>query len=114
MSEGHFTKGEPGELHISGDAMIERYLDGENSGSFYKEDGDSWLVTGDIAVLDKDDFVYVLSRSKDIIKKGGTPLTPACLEATIMEHLKIQVSQRNDIFGSQLSLADPSDRPSVC
>lgn len=86
-------RGEPGELHISGDAMIERYLDGENSGTFYKKDGDSWLVTGDIGVLDKDNFVYVLSRSKDIIKKGGTPLTPACLEATIMEHLKLQVSQ---------------------
>lgn len=88
------SRRQPGELHISGDAMIERYLDDENPTSFYKKGEESWLITGDIAVLDEDDFVYVLSRSKDVIKKGGTPLTPASIEATILQYFNIQVSSR--------------------
>jgi acyl-CoA synthetase (AMP-forming)/AMP-acid ligase II len=82
-------RGEPGELHICGDAMIERYLDGENPDSFYTDGDEFWFVTGDIAVLDKNDFVYVLSRVKDIIKRGGTPLTPACIEACILEYCNL-------------------------
>ncbi len=44
------------------------------------EDGNIWLKTGDIGIVDKDGFVSIVGRSKDMIISGGFNIYPKDLE----------------------------------
>ena len=43
-----------------------------------------WLYTGDMAKKDKDGFIYLVSRKKEIIKVGGKRVSPKEIEAVIL------------------------------
>jgi acyl-CoA synthetase (AMP-forming)/AMP-acid ligase II len=47
---------------------------------------DGWLHTGDIAVLDKDGYVYISDRIKDMIISGGENVYPAEIENVLLGH----------------------------
>jgi acyl-CoA synthetase (AMP-forming)/AMP-acid ligase II len=47
---------------------------------------DGWLRTGDIAVRDKDGFVYIRDRIKDMIISGGENIYPAEIEDVLLAH----------------------------
>ncbi|MET0910752.1 MAG: long-chain-fatty-acid--CoA ligase [Ilumatobacteraceae bacterium] len=47
---------------------------------------DGWLHTGDIAVLDKDGYVYISDRIKDMIISGGENVYPAEIENVLLSH----------------------------
>lgn len=86
-------KGEIGELHIAGSSVCTRYLGDQHPELFYLDDDDeSWFVTGDRGMIDNDDWVYILGRSKDIMKRNGVPIAAAGLEACLNEYTNTQVS----------------------
>ncbi|KAK4994538.1 hypothetical protein LTR66_005449 [Elasticomyces elasticus] len=90
--EGQVVKrGETGELHVSSPSMIERYLGDVQPELFYKDDAGKWLITGDRAKMDEAGCVYILGRSKDIIKRKGVPLSPAVIESLLDRYANIQV-----------------------
>ena len=35
-----------------------------------------WLYTGDLATIDDEGFIFVVGRSKNIIKSGGYRISP--------------------------------------
>ena len=47
---------------------------------------DGWLHTGDVAVVDKDGYVYIQDRIKDMIISGGENVYPAEIENVILGH----------------------------
>ncbi len=53
-----------------------------NKKSFYKE----WLKTGDIGYFDKDGYLYIQGRVKEIINKGGQKIFPREIEETFLKH----------------------------
>jgi long-chain acyl-CoA synthetase len=74
--------GEEGELLAKGDnIMLGYYKDPEESQKILK---DGWLYTGDIAVADKDGFLYLMARKKEIIKVGGKRVSPKEIEEVIL------------------------------
>lgn len=54
-----------GELHVKGDSVMLGYYKNQEATDAVLKDG--WLNTGDLAVLDKDNYIYLKGRSKSMI-----------------------------------------------
>ena len=81
-------QGEPGELLVRGPGVMrEYYKNAEATASTLK---DGWLLTGDIARVDEDGFIWLVDRAKDVIITGGENIFPVEIESHIMGHPKVQ------------------------
>lgn len=70
---------EVGELAIRGPAvMVEYYKNPEETAKTIDSEG--WLYSGDMAKKDKDGFVYIVDRKKDVIISGGENIYPVQIE----------------------------------
>ncbi|MGC1489685.1 MAG: AMP-binding protein, partial [Albidovulum sp.] len=76
---------EEGELWISGPQVMKGYLNNEAATASTIDD-EGWLKTGDIACFDKDGFLYIRDRLKELIKFKGFQIAPAEIEAEILTH----------------------------
>lgn len=47
---------------------------------------DGWLHTGDLGRMDKDGYVYITGRAKDMIIRGGENIAPAAVEAALAKY----------------------------
>jgi len=72
------AKGEVGELAVKGPGVMVCYYKDEKATKEVLEDG--WLFTGDMAQQDKDGFIYLVDRKKDVIISGGENLYPVQIE----------------------------------
>jgi oxalate---CoA ligase len=70
-----------GEILLRGPSVITNYASGE-SGADYFDDG--WLRTGDVGRIDEDGFLYVIGRSKELIKRGGHSVYPLEVDSAIL------------------------------
>src|SRR5260370_6130242 len=48
--------------------------------------GDGWFRTGDIGAIDNDGYLALIARIKDLINRGGEKISPAEVEAVLLEH----------------------------
>lgn len=53
---------------------------------YIDQNGKNWLRTGDIGTTDKDGFLYITDRKKDMIISGGQNIFPADIEAIMIKH----------------------------
>ncbi|MEM5437058.1 3-(methylthio)propionyl-CoA ligase [Paraburkholderia diazotrophica] len=70
-----------GDLHVRGPWVIDRYFRGEASPLV-----DGWFPTGDVATIDKDSFLNITDRSKDVIKSGGEWISSIDVENIAIAH----------------------------
>lgn len=71
--------GEPGEVWVRGYNIMQGYFnDAEETANTI--DGDGWLHTGDIAVMDDNGYVKITDRIKDMYISGGFNCYPAEIE----------------------------------
>jgi acyl-CoA synthetase (AMP-forming)/AMP-acid ligase II len=47
---------------------------------------DGWYYPGDLGKLDKEGYLYVVGRGKDVIIRGGTNIYPADIEGVLTSH----------------------------
>lgn len=82
---GHeVPRGEIGELIVKGPNVMLGYLGKpEESASAIKE---GWFHTGDLAKMDKDGYIYIVDRIKDMIIVGGYNVYPREVEEVIYIH----------------------------
>ena len=90
--------GREGEIAICGTTVIDRYLNNEEADkkSFFeltlptdascKAGRGRFFLTGDIGILDKDGFLTLLGRNKELIKKGGEQISPFEVEEPLLDH----------------------------
>ena len=63
------------------------YYNDDRSPESFTEDG--WLKTGDVAVIDRQGYIRLVDRTKDVIKSGGEWISSVDLENEIMGHPKV-------------------------
>lgn len=73
---------EPGEVIISGPHVMIGYWNQPEATAETIVDG--WLKTGDVAIQDRDGFIYIKDRIKDMIISGGENVYPAEIENVLM------------------------------
>lgn len=73
-----------GELQVRGPWIAAGYYNDERSGESFTPDG--WLRTGDVARVDPEGYIYLVDRTKDLVKSGGEWISSVELENEIMAH----------------------------
>ena len=53
-------------------------------------DAEGWMRTGDVSRIDPDGFLYIVDRSKDVIKSGGEWISSIDLENAALGHPAIR------------------------
>ena len=83
------AQGEVGELAVKGEGVMKCYYKNpEASAEVLTSDG--WLLTGDMAKMDEDGFIYLVDRKKDVIISGGENLYPVQIEDYLRAYDKIK------------------------
>ena len=78
------SQGDVGELCVKGPGLMTCYYKNPEATAEVLRDG--WLFTGDMAMQDKDGFIYLVDRKKDVIISGGENLYPVQIEDFIRTH----------------------------
>jgi acyl-CoA synthetase (AMP-forming)/AMP-acid ligase II len=76
--------GQIGEVIVRGAHIMKGYWNRPEATAETIRDG--WLYTGDLACVDKDGFVFIQDRKKDMIISGGENVYPAEIEAVLARH----------------------------
>ncbi|MEY3981874.1 MAG: hypothetical protein RLZZ281_743 [Pseudomonadota bacterium] len=83
--KGNLLKpGDIGEIVIRGDNVTKGYENNPkaNADAFTK----GWFRTGDQGVMDKDGYVTLTGRLKEIINRGGEKISPVEVDEVLMDH----------------------------
>lgn len=103
-SRKELPDGEIGELTLSGWHVMKGYW--KNTQETEKQIVDGWLFMGDLASREKDGYVRIYGRTKDLINRGGFKIYPHELESYILEHPKVNqvcvVGTVNPVLGESI------------
>lgn len=92
---------EEGEICISGPSVIDGYDNGSSAGSFQ----DGWFRTGDLGYLDRDGFLFITGRIKDVINRGGEKISPREVEEVMLAHPTVRdavvIPEPDPIYGQR-------------
>ncbi|KAJ7108782.1 AMP binding protein [Mycena epipterygia] len=85
--DGHVDaeEGRPGELWIRGLTVMKGYLNNP-AATTNAITPDGWFKTGDVAIIDKEGYYYIVDRRKELIKYKGFQVPPAELESVLLTH----------------------------
>ena len=76
--------GTAGAIWVHGEAAPPQVIGGK-----LEADGDGWIDTGDLGYLDEERYLYIHGRSRELIVRGGLKMTPAEIEAALLEHPQV-------------------------
>src|ERR1039457_2855134 len=79
--------GTEGRLMVRGAGMFVGYL---KRPELYVTDNEGWFDTGDLARIDRDGYVRITGRTKDVIIRGGENVPVVEVEGLIYQHPGIQ------------------------
>ncbi|WAJ43468.1 class I adenylate-forming enzyme family protein [Mycobacterium sp. Aquia_216] len=77
--------GEPGEICARGYQQMVGYLH-DPAATATAVDGDGFLHTGDLGVMDERGYLTLTGRLKELIIRGGENIAPAEIEACVADH----------------------------
>lgn len=75
--------GEPGEIQVKGPQVMQGYWNQPEQTAQVLCDG--WLSTGDVAVMDREGFLRIVDRKKDMVLVSGFNVYPNEVEDTIAQ-----------------------------
>ena len=96
-----------GEVIIKGNNVLKKYLANPkaNKSSFFK----GWFRTGDLGYFDKEGYLYITGRIKEIINRGGEKISPKEVDEVFIKHPKVAkvvtFSIKHPKLGEDIALA---------
>jgi len=81
------AQGEVGELVVKGGGVMKEYY--KNPEKTAETIRDGWLYTSDMAKMDRDGFIYLVDRKKDVVITGGENIFPVEVEDILHTHPKV-------------------------
>ncbi|MCC6366663.1 MAG: AMP-binding protein [Bryobacterales bacterium] len=76
--------GEPGELVLKGPFVFEGYWNKPEATAAAFHDG--WFLTGDVVIMDREGWFYIVDRKKDMINASGYKVWPREVEDVLYRH----------------------------
>ena len=76
--------GETGEIWLTGPSVTSGYVSAAQRTPQGLETG--WLATGDLGCLDKNGYLTIVGRSKELINRGGEKVSPYEVEKALLRH----------------------------
>jgi long-chain-fatty-acid--[acyl-carrier-protein] ligase len=76
--------GQTGMLLVKGSSVFPGYI-GEAGSPFVEADGQRWYVTGDLARMDEDGYIFLAGRLKRFLKAGGEMISLPALEEPLTQ-----------------------------
>ena len=73
-----------GELEVRGPWVASSYYQATEFTGKWSDDG--WFRTGDVATIDREGYVKITDRTKDLVKSGGEWISSVDLENALMGH----------------------------
>lgn len=93
--------GQVGELLIKGPSIVKGYYNRPEATAEAIVDG--WLHTGDTALMDEEDFIFLQGRKKEMIIVGGENVYPVEVENVLTRHPAVAeaaaIGQEHAVFG---------------
>jgi acyl-CoA synthetase (AMP-forming)/AMP-acid ligase II len=97
-------EGQMGELTLKGWPVLKGYWN--NPEETRKQVIDGWLHMGDLVSREKEGYLKIYGRTKDLINRGGYKVYPYELESLLIDHPKVQevciVATPNPILGESI------------
>ncbi len=82
-----------GDLLVRGPWVARDYYNsGERSPLINDEQGKSWFPTGDVSNIDRDGYMQITDRSKDVIKSGGEWISSIEIENIAVSHSAVAMA----------------------
>jgi long-chain acyl-CoA synthetase len=81
--------GQIGELVVKGPQVMQGYWNLKGEGELEPVLEDSWLHTGDVAVMDADGYFQIIGRKRDTIMAGKYSVYPRDVEEVLYENSKV-------------------------
>jgi len=82
---GELPTGATGDILFRGDAMMQGYYN-DPAGTAAAVDADGWLHTGDLGYSDKDGYVFLSGRAKELVIKAGMNIAPKQIDEVMEMH----------------------------
>ncbi|UCR84432.1 acyl-CoA synthetase [Pseudomonas chlororaphis] len=87
-SDGHYLRDaasdEPGNVCLRGPTVFKGYLQADKNQGLWLDGG--WFDTGDLGRIDRDGYIWLTGRSKDLIIRGGHNIDPQMIEEALHRH----------------------------
>ena len=105
---GSLPQGEDGDILIKTPHVMDGYLDPDTQELDTVSTTD-WFDTGDIGHLDRDRYLFITGRKKDVIVRGGINISPRAVEAILLKHEAVDVAAvvglPHDFYGEEVVAA---------
>jgi long-chain acyl-CoA synthetase len=96
--------GDVGEVLVRGPTVMQGYWCNPDASAQTLAGG--WLHTGDLGTLDRDGFLTLKDRSKDLIISGGSNIYPREVEEALLRHPHVAeaavIGRRHDEWGEEV------------
>ena len=90
----HLAANTFGEVVVRGPNVMRGYRNNPEANAAGFIDG--WFRTGDIGAIDNDGYLAITGRIKELINRGGEKISPAEVEAVLLEHPAVAEAE---VFG---------------